>query len=222
MLLLQLQSVLKSKYFQAPISAYNVGVTTATDIHGIQSHWHFLFRRRRRSLGKTTREILIGQLISLSGSIVAGILLELTKSTLIATVGIFLLLPGVFDLGGSVAGAFAAKVNHAFTRGSFTARDFHRSLVYSLVVLSISALVLGAVGGLLASVFFHASFLKVMFTAWAASIVTGLIGLPIIGSLTLLTASKGLDADNFIGPIETSIFDSLTILVIFMLLLVMK
>jgi mgtE-like transporter len=197
-------------------------VTSTTDIHGSRSHWQFLFHRRRRSLNKTTREIFAGQLVSLSGSIIAGLLLEMVKSTLIGTVGIFLLLPGVFDLGGSVAGAFGAKISHASRQGRVGLKDFRRSLAYSLLVLFLASIVLGLIGAILASSLFEADFLTVATTAVLASMITGTIGLPIIGGVTLLASKKGLDPDNIIGPIETSIFDSLTIMAIFLILVLIR
>jgi cation transporter-like permease len=202
---------------------YNGVVTQLNQLHHPKSHWHFLFHRRRSSLAKTTREIFGGQLISLTGSIVAGLSLELVKSTLAGTVGIFLILPGVFDLGGSVAGAFGAKINHALTSdGRLKRHDFGRSWLYSLGIVGLASLVLGLIGATLAALLFDGDFTKILFIAVVAPIITATIGLPIIGGLTILAARRGLDADNVIGPIETSVFDSLTILVIFLLLVVLR
>ncbi len=187
--------------------------------HLAKAHWYFLYHRRRRSVTKNTREIFVGQLISLSGSIVSGTLLELTKSTLGQTVGVFLLLPGVLDLGGSVAGAFGAKVNHAYSQTRQGAgRFFLKSLGYALLIVAGSSLVLGVVGAGLAKLIFGASFGLILELALLVATGAALIGLPLVGGLTVLAVRVGIDADNVIGPIETSIFDSLTVVMLFLVL----
>src|SRR5690554_2934635 len=76
-------------------------------------HWHYLYRhRKRQALGINTKQMAWSQVLSLVGSIIAGILLEHNKETLALIVGAFVVLPGVFDLGGSIGASLSAKINH--------------------------------------------------------------------------------------------------------------
>lgn len=178
-------------------------------------HWRFLYTRRRSSLSKNTREIFIGQLISLTGSIIAGYLLELSKGTLAAVAGVFLLLPGVFDMGGNIAGSFGAHINHVLEyKPKNTLGLFVKSLIHSLGVAAIASMFLGLVAGSLAALLFHASYWVIFKIAVFSALLSTLIGLPLVGIATVVAFKRGYDPDNFIGPIETSIFDSLSIVVV--------
>src|SRR5687768_9053511 len=106
-------------------------------------HWRFLYsRRRNRRLAKDFREIILGQGISIVGAIAAGYFLELTKTQLISVMGVFMLLPGVFELGGAMAGAFGAKLNHIYENHPDMAKTIYfRQMLYSFCVALLSSVI---------------------------------------------------------------------------------
>lgn len=176
-------------------------------------HWHYLYRRRRHKKESTSREILIGQLISLTGSIAAGYFLEVGKIHLALVAGAFLILPGIFDLGGSIGGALAAKIAHRLEEGKqSTHKIFLHSLFFAFAIAVVAAIFLSLFGAGLAAWLFDASFRDIFFSSILATTIVGLIGFPLVGLATILIYRLGLNPDNVIGPIETSIFDSLTII----------
>ena len=69
-------------------------------------------RKRQRANNISTLQIVVGQTIALSGSLLAGYILELNKEAIVVFAGAFLLLPGVVDLAASITGAMCAKINH--------------------------------------------------------------------------------------------------------------
>lgn len=176
-------------------------------------HWRYVYRRRRRRHYNNTREILYGQLIAVSGAIGAGYILELNKTYLIAVTGVFLILPGIIDLSGSIAGAMGAHINHHLN----TSRErpyliVIKSLRHAFLLLLVAAVVLGLFGAAVGSLIFDADFYRLLVIGSLASVVAGIIGFPIVAATTYLAYKRGVDADNFIGPIETSVFDALTVL----------
>lgn len=158
------------------------------------------------------REILLGQGVSLLGALFAGVALELNKSELLAVAGVFLLLPGIFELGGAVAGAFGAKISHfRELHPRLARRQFLPSVLYSLLLVVAASFVLGAIGGALAAGLFGADFGTLLRVCVLSVVLSSVIGLPLVGLATLAAVRLGMDADNVIGPVETSLFDVLSI-----------
>jgi cation transporter-like permease len=73
-------------------------------------------------------------------------------------------------------------------------------------------MIVALTGGLIASLFFDASFTDVAILAWGAIVTSGIIGFPVVALLSVLFASRGVNPDDVIGPIESSIFDILTVI----------
>jgi len=176
-----------------------------------QTHWHYVRRKRIRRKAHTSREIFYGQLISLVGATTSGFVLEANKNKIAALVGAYLILPGVFDLGGSAAGAMGARLNHIFGDKSQKTKVIYKVLYQTLLLVSASAVFLAIFSAIVAGIFFGADVMKI-FTVTAGSVIlSSLIGMPVVALFTVLTKRGGLDPDNFIGPIESSIFDVLSI-----------
>lgn len=179
-----------------------------------ERHWHYVHRHRTRKVNHTTREILIGQMISILGAVVAGYVLDLNKNQLTTMVGAFLILPGVFDLGGSVAGAMAARLNHRLADNHAPRLVLRDSLLHALFLICAASVVLAVFGASLGALFFDADYMRLFVVTIVSAVCTGVIGLPIVAGATYFAFRRGVDADNFIGPIETSVFDTLTVITV--------
>lgn len=187
-----------------------------------ERHWHYVRKRRTRKKTHTSREILAGQLISVSGSVLAGYVLDLTKLELASLAGVFVLLPGVFDLGGSVAGAMGARLNHRLSLGGQPRAIIRDAIIHAFMLMIAASLLLATLAGLIGSVLFDGDFVKLFGITTGSVIISGIIGLPLVAGATFAAHKKGVDPDNFIGPIETSIFDTVTILCVTLLVVVMR
>lgn len=177
-------------------------------------HWHFLYeKRRRRVLGINPKQMAVSQVFSLVGSVVAGVLLESNKTTLALVAGAFVILPGVFDLTGTMGAVISAKINHRLEDPSAkTWRVFAGTVSYTTLVAALGGLLVALAGAGLATWLFDASFTQVFKLATGAIVLCGLIGFPLIGLLSLLARQRNMNPDDVIGPIESSIFDILTVI----------
>lgn len=175
------------------------------------THWHYLRHRRLRRKAHTTREIFYGQLISLTGAAASGFMLEANKSKIAALVGAYLILPGIFDLSGSASGAMAARLNHIFGNKKEKTSVVVKILIQTLALVSASAIFLALFSATVAALFFGADLVKIFTVTFGSVVLSSVIGMPFIALFTVLTRKEGLDPDNFIGPIESSIFDVLSI-----------
>lgn len=177
-------------------------------------HWHYIYKRhhRRAALGINTKQMAWTQVLSLVGSIIAGLLLEANKDTLAILVGAFVVLPGIFDLDGSIGAALSAKINHRLENTNLsTLRVFIQSVAAALLIACVGGLLVAVVGATVAVVFFDAYFWQVFQLAEGAIVISALIGFPIIGALSIVFRKLRMNPDDVVGPIESSIFDILTV-----------
>lgn len=187
-----------------------------------QTHWHYVRRRRTRRKAHTAREIFYGQLISLIGATASGFVLEANKTKIAALVGAYLILPGVFDLSGSAAGAMGARLNHIFGERKEKYSVLFKVLSQTLILVSASAVFLAIFSAIVAGIFFGADLLKIFYVTAGSVILSSFVGMPVVALSTVLAKRKGLDPDNFIGPVESSIFDLLSIFFVTLMVVVVK
>lgn len=176
-------------------------------------HWHHLYnRRRQRVLGISASQMALTQVVSLVGSIAAGVHLEENKAILALITGTFVIMPGVFDLDGSLGAALSAKINHRLEDPD--ARGFRvllSSVGFALVIALLAGMLVGFVGGGMAAYLFDAEFGQIFQLSLAAIMLSAVIGFPIIGLLSLFFRKIKVNPDDVVGPIESAFFDVLTV-----------
>lgn len=177
-------------------------------------HWHHVYRHhRRRSFDINAKHMSIGQIASLIGAIVAGVLLDMNKETLAIFTGAFVILPGVFDLTCSLGASLSAKIYHRQEDSEASLwRIFLATLFFTLAIAALAGLIVAGLGALIADLFFGADFRHVFILAELSIILCCLVAFPSIGLLSMLFIKLNISPDNVIGPIESSIYDILTIL----------
>lgn len=182
--------------------------------HSHLRHWHHVNKKhRRRALTINAGQMSWAQVISLIGSIIAGVLLDMNKGTLAAMAGAFVILPGVFDMGGSLGASLSAKINHRLEeRRAKAGKIFISSSLFTLSVALLAGLIVSLLGAFISTWFFDATFWKVFVLSEGAMALCGLIGFPLIGGLAVVLRKFGINPDDVVGPIESSVFDILTVL----------
>lgn len=180
-----------------------------------QPHWKYIYRRRKQVLGISTKQMATSQVFSLIGSIIAGVLLDANKESLALIVGVFVVLPGVFDLDGSIGASLSAKINHQLEDPDRKPADtFWNTVSFALLLCASAGALVGLTGAAVSALFFDAYFWHVFFIGWGAVMLSGLIGFPIIALMSIFFRLRKINPDDVVGPIESSLFDILTIITI--------
>lgn len=185
--------------------------------HGdrIHHHWHYVYKRHGKKVGNiSSKQIMVGQIIALSGSLVAGFLLELNKEHIAVFAGALLLLPGIIDLSASITGAMCAKINHRLDSESRVSKVVLSSVGFSFLLSVFSGAIVGVTGGLIGELFFGSTFWKILVLCVVAMVTVGLLVYPLMAGVTVLVKKMGFDPDNIVGPVETGISDALMVLVV--------
>lgn len=191
------------------------------DLHDIQygrrahRHWHYVYKKRRKKAESiSSRQILVGQVIALCGSLLAGYILELNKEHIIVFAGALLLLPGIIDLSASITGAMCAKVNHRIENSSEVFRVVLSSVGFSILLTLFSGAIVGITAGIIAEVFFDAVFWKIAVLCMASLTIVGMVTYPLMSAVTVAVKKAGFDPDNIVGPVETGFSDALMVLTV--------
>lgn len=163
---------------------------------------------------------MVGQIIALMGSLVAGYLLELNKEHIVLFAGALLLLPGIIDLSASITGAMCAKINHRL-ESSTVSRVLSHSIGFSFLLTVFSGLIVGLCAGVVAEVFFDATFWKILVLCVSSLVIVGFVTYPLTAFLTIFIKRLGFDPDNIIGPVETGLSDALMVLTVSVLVRVL-
>ncbi len=179
-----------------------------------RKHWHYIYKRRRKLKAISSGEIMFGQIVALSGSLVAGLLLELNKNSLALFAGAFLLLPGLIDLSATITGAMCAKINHQLEKSDKALRISEGGVGFALIMAVGAGSVVALFGGIIGELFFDSTFWQLGVLTLATLLIVGIITYPIMALLTVLTRRSGADPDNIMGPVETGFSDMITVIVV--------
>lgn len=184
----------------------------------------YLYRfHRRRALQTSPKQMALSQIVSLVGTVLSGYLLELNKATLIGFAGAILIMPGVFDLTSSLGAAMSAKMNHTLEFSNESAwKVYWHSVVFGLWEIVAAGVLVALSGGVIAAAFFDTAGWPVVWLTLGALSLTALVGLPTVGYLTLKARQKQVNPDDVIGPIQSSLFEILSMLAIIMLVVVLS
>lgn len=161
------------------------------------------------------RQMAIGQFISLIGAVIAGLTLDINKETIAAFAGAFVVLPGVFDLSGSLGASLSAKINHRLeNKQSSTFRVFISSLLFTYMIALLAGIIVALVGASISALLFSADFMKVFLLTEISIALCCLIGMPLIGALSIILRRYNINPDDVVGPIESSVTDILSVILL--------
>lgn len=163
------------------IAKTNPATLIGADIRDIEygkrkhRHWHYIYKGRRARAQRISsgQQIVLGQIIALSGSLLAGFMLELNKTSISMFAGALLLLPGIIDLAASITGAMCAKINHRLDRESSVRKVLLSSIGFSLILSLFAGLIVGLTGGLIGELFLILLFGKFWFFVKAPCCLLG-------------------------------------------------
>lgn len=181
-------------------------------------HWAYVYEHHRRRVSLvSTKPIVLSQVFAIIASLFAGYLLDLNKENIAMIAGAFVLFPGVVDLEASITGALTAKINHQTAK--LKAPNWlivSYSILFSLAVNLAAGFIIGLVGGWLGSILFDASVFKIVILSVTSTTIMAFVAYPLMSLFTLLIQRVNINPDNIVGPVQGSVIDVISILVISM------
>lgn len=163
-------------------------------------------------MDRELKEILAAEFVSITGGVLAGIFLVVAKKTILATPGIFILLPGFLGLRGNISGTLAARLGSQLHLGrlkpKFSRQEKLTANVLAAVFLSlVVSLTLGILAFLFTQIRFSKSDPKILIISLLAAFFSNLLMLPATITCCFLLFKKGFDPDNIMSPLISTLGD---------------
>ena len=158
------------------------------------------------------REMFSIELVSLTGALLAGVVLAVYKQSFEILPALFVLFPGFLEMRGSISGSLSARLTSGlFLRALKPEIKLSRPIVGNVLASLILTLVTSAILGLVA--YFAASYLMgvqnfaIVYIAVMAGLISSAIEIPITIAATIFIFKKGHDPDDIMGPYITTLGD---------------
>jgi mgtE-like transporter len=163
--------------------------------------------------------LLVSLMVNVTGTLLLGISNFMAERVEIWT--IYTALIGMIGNVGSVIGSTATtKLALGLLTPSFSSMRNHAKTIFSAWSASILMFIILAVLSLLMqSTFSFSSFSTLILIVLVANVLAVAAIVILTYSISILTFKRGLDPDNFVIPVESSLADSVTSLALFLALL---
>lgn len=174
-------------------------------------------KSKKRILDKDIKEIFSAEIISITLSIFAGILLVVVIEKLYLIPALLILLPGFLELKGNIAGSLSARLGTAlhtkkikpeikFT--SFIKQNILADLFLTIVV----SLVLGLIAYGVTYIIFKISNPEIILVSLIAALLAMIVLVPLTFFSSFWLFKHHYDPDDIMGPYVTHIGDVISIL----------
>jgi len=177
-------------------------------------------------MGSDFKEILGAEIISITGGLMAGGLLAFFLTRLEAIPAMFVLLPGFFEMKGSIGGSLTARLSSALHKGTLKSRFRNKKVLFREFFTSFSLMVtisicLGFITFLWSYFVINVYNPKVILIPVIAVLLSSFFEIAMFIYTTIWLYSHGHDPDNIMGPYVTTMGDitSVTSLVIAVMIL---
>lgn len=172
------------------------------------------------------REILSAELISITGAVIAGIILALMTDKLYLVPGFLILLPGFLEMRGAVAGSLASRLSSGLFLGAMkpnikNSKVLRGNIIATFVLVILTSIILGIVAYAAGLMIFGITSTKIIYVAVFAGILSNILLTPITIFLTFHFFRNGHDPNNVMGPYITTLGDIISVLSLYIALVVL-
>jgi mgtE-like transporter len=166
---------------------------------------------------KDFTEIMFGQILSITGGLIAGSLLAFFTGQISLIPGLFVLLPGFLGMRGNIAGSLSSRLSSALHLGSLNVKNRDDEMVKenfyaSFFLVIFVSLFLGLLAYWSVYFFFGIDSWQIVYVALIAAVITNLILLPLSIRTCFWLYEKGYDPDDIMGPYVSTVGDVVGVL----------
>ncbi len=160
------------------------------------------------------KEILSAELVSVTGGLLAGVMLSVFLDKIYLIPGLFILIPGFLEMRGSLGGSLASRISSGLFLGvvkpKFSDRIVRSNILATVMLILISSLILGIFAYIASTYFFGIENVKIIFVSVIAGAVSTVMT-PINVYTTLWLFRHGHDPNNIMGPYITTLGDVMSV-----------
>jgi cation transporter-like permease len=214
---------MKQKFNQSPPDFTNAGLPIYTDVNNVplslveqlSGHWRVIVEQKRRQHDVNMRQIVLGQLFTIITVAAVSVMVETNKEALLLVGSTLILYPSLVDLMVSNAAVLVASIHHDVDaeRGNhfiYVAATTARALLVSTLACGL----VGILASVLGWIVFAADMILTLKLALLAGLLTGLVGMPLLVSITFITRRMHANPDDINPPVINTIFNVLALVAI--------
>lgn len=185
-------------------------------------HKYFKFRIIGKSAFEKHREfyeIFFSEMISITGGLIAGLILLNIKNSLEFVPALLILLPGFLELHGNLFGSLAARLSIALHLRRLKpelnhGKTFISNIMATVFLAFVVSVILGFVAYFLTKIIFGISAINIIFIALIAMLFSIILEIPLTVFATFWFFKKGLEPDDIMGPYVTTLADIISVITI--------
>lgn len=165
--------------------------------------------------GTIVKETFPSEIVSIIGSILAGILLSLLILPFKSFIVLILIIPALLSLRGNISGPFIARTSRDLIVGEFNRRSWLENVLATLSLSLVTALLIGFLSIILNILLLHELTLPInilILIPVISILFTLTISIPCSTGLNFYAFKQGIDPNNLVNPIMTAIDDFSTVL----------
>lgn len=167
-------------------------------------------------MDKDLKEILIAEVISITGGIFAGSLLAYQTQKIALVPGLFIILPGFLGMRGNIGGSLSARLSSKLHLGkitpSFKNNKILKENILASFILGISvSFILGILAFLSNLIIFNQFFPKIILISLLANLLSQLIIIPVTALTCIFLFKNGFDPDNIMPPFISTLGDFISV-----------
>ena len=198
-----------------------MGASPERDEKGVREKSAEAYLAQYCSVRNILSQILPILLVTLTGSLIAGLLLSGMIDTLTALPGLLIMIPAVMDTRGSIYASLGSRIGSGLHLG-FVEPSFRKNphLLNAILGSLINALIISTFIAILAFGFLTYLGLPVIpiYSLIAIAIIAGVLSGTILTIVVLLSSiagyNRGIDPDNLSGPVVSVFGDMISILML--------
>ncbi|MBY8982411.1 MAG: magnesium transporter [Candidatus Lokiarchaeota archaeon] len=179
---------------------------------------------RKDSRFRIVKEIFPSEIISIIGSILAGLVLSLIVLNFKSFPVLILLIPALLSLRGNICSPFIARTAKDLILGQFNSKNIAQNILSTYVLALITAFFIGMFCLLLNFLFFKLEYFTYSFfflIPIISMIFTLSIIIPISIFLNVIVFKFGLDPNSVIQPIMTAIGEFCNVVFFYLALIIL-
>lgn len=176
------------------------------------------------SKGKIIKETVPSEIVSIIGSLSAGVVLTLLILPFQSFLILILMIPALLSLRGNISGPFIARTSRDLIIGDFDKKSWIENVIATYTLSIITAFSIGILTIILNNFLFRLELLPhiyLIIIPILSVIFTLAVSIPCSTVLNILAFKRGVDPNNVVNPIMTAIDDFFTVICFYLTILLM-
>lgn len=162
------------------------------------------------------KEIFTGELVSVTGGVLAGTALAFTTDQLQLLPGLLMILPGFLEMRGSISGSLSSRLSSGLFLGVLKPKMEHNRIVRgnvfaALILTMLVCVLLGILAYGVNYLLFGIIEAKIIFIVILAGLIASAIEIPAAIFFTFWLFKRGHDPNNVMGPFITTSEDIVSV-----------